>query len=98
MFFASFDLVKLIVVYFFSVSLLDSSQGLLKAVPEKNGSPHCAPKKKSADGRNFGTSEAQKESKKMSQHSVQDETKKNGDDDDDDDDDDQLETFVVQTA
>ena len=54
-------------------------------------------KKKSADGRNLGTSEAQKESKEMSQHSVQDETKKNGDDDDDDDDD-QLETFVVQTA
>ena len=49
-------------------------------------------KKKSADGRNLGTSEAQKESKEMSQHSVQYETK-NGDDDDD-----QLETFVVQTA
>ena len=49
--------------------------------------------KKSADGKNLGTSEAQKESKEMSQHSVQDEAK-NGDDDDDD----QLETFVVQTA
>ena len=58
-------------------------------------------KKKPADGRKLGTSEAQKESKEMSQHSVQDETKNGGDDeddDDDDDDDDQLETFVVQTA
>ena len=47
-------------------------------------------KKKSADGRSLGTSEAQKESKEMPQQIVQDETK-NGDDD-------QLETFVVQTA
>ena len=50
-------------------------------------------KKKSGDGKNLGTSEAQKESKEMSQHSVQDEAK-NGDDVDDD----QSETFVVQTA
>ena len=45
--------------------------------------------KKSADGRNLGTSEAQKESKEMPQQSVQDETRN---------DDDQVETFAVQTA
>ena len=89
MFFASFELVKHIVVYFFSVSLLDSSQGLLKAVPEKNGCPHCAPKKISRR-KEFGDKRSAKRIKRDAQQIVQDETK-NGDDD-------QLETFVVQTA
>ena len=64
MFFASLDLVKLIVVYFFSASSLDSSQGLLKAVPEKNGCPHSAPKKSQQTERIWGQARRKRNQKR----------------------------------